>query len=83
MATLVTITATCRGYSRQDAVDLATALMESEPDAAQYSLDNLRVYSGNSVWSIYFRRQSVVRLPPGVLVTVNKKSGEVRRVPDR
>jgi len=57
--------------------------MESQPDAAQYSLDNVRVYSGNSAWSIYFRRQSLVLLPPGVLVTVDKKSGEARRVPDR
>ena len=83
IAATLTIASGCHGPSRQDALELATTLMESQPDAGGVSLDSARVYDGISVWSVYFRQRYQGHLPPGALVTVNKGNREVRRIADR
>ena len=81
---LLTVMVACQQLSQSDAVDRATALMQTQSDAAEYWLDSVRVYNGDSTWSVYFCRRDHVHREPGEgLVTVNKATGQVRRVPLR
>ena len=84
LVALLPVVVACRQISEPDAIDRAPALMRTQKDAAEYWLDSVRVYSGDSTWSVYFYRRDHVHREPGEgLVTVNKTTGEVRRVPLR
>ena len=81
---LLPVMLACRQRSQPDAVGRATALMRTQSDAAEHWLDSVRVEDGDSIWSVYFlRRDHLVRRPGEGLVTVNKATGEVQRVPLR
>jgi len=80
---LLLVMVACREISQPAAIKRATTLMLTQRDAAEYWLDSIRVYSGNSIWSIYFLRRDHVHREAGTLVTVNKTTGEVQRVPLR
>ena len=81
---LIAVAAACRQPSQADPIRRAAAFMQTQSDANEYWLDSVRAYEGDSVWSVSFLRiDHVVRRPNESLVRVNKRTGDVWRVPDR
>ena len=85
---VVTVSASCRQVTQEQAIAQAHAFLQAQPDSSEYWLDSIRVESNDSAWFVSFRRRDVRNAdgtitrthPREAQFAVNRRHGKVQRV---